>query len=235
MMACRIGFRSARERGRAVIVLWLSAAFVVVAYYLVPGVSSALEPVGNWQRENGWLASFVFCAAFCGAIPYVVYLLRGEKEQRSPFVTAVAQAVWCGLCGIACGWFFALQGRWFGCGHDLATVLSKVIVDQFIWSVLVIVPGTAVFYAVLSGGWRVKDERVPFGTFVREAYLPTLVMNWIIGIPSNCAVYAFPMDLQIPVLGLLSSAWAVICVGLGEHSGRAIRVVAGRRSSRIRS
>ncbi len=103
-------------------------------------------------------------------------------------VTAVAQAIWCGLCGIACGWFFALQGRWFGCGHDLATVLPKVIVDQFIWSVLVIVPGTAVFYAVLSGGWRVKDERVPFGTF-----------------------------------GLLSAAGAVICVGLGEHSGRAIR------------
>ena len=180
MMACRIGFQSVRERGRAVIVLWFSAALVVVAYYLVPGVASAHEPVGNWQRENGWLASFVFCAVFCGAIPYVVYLLRGERERRSPFVTAV-------------------------------------------------------FYAVLSGGWRVKDERVPFGTFVREAYLPTLVMNWIVGIPSNCAVYAFPMDLQIPVLGFLSSAWAVICVGLGAHSGRAIHAVVGRRSSRIRS
>ncbi len=150
-------------------------------------------------------------------------------------VTAVAQAAWCGLCGVICGWFFSVQGRWFGCGHDLATVLPKVIVDQFIWSVLVIVPGTAVFYAVLSGGWRVKDERVPFGTFVREAYLPTLVMNWIVGIPSNCAVYAFPMDLQIPVLGLLSSAWAVICVGLGAHSGRAIHAAADRMSSRIRS
>jgi hypothetical protein len=31
------------------------------------------------------------------------------------------------------------------------------------------------------------------------------------------------MDLQIPVLGLLSSAWAVICVGLGARSGAAIR------------
>ena len=221
--ACRIGFRSARERGRAVVALWLSAALVVAAYYLVPGVASALEPVGNWQRANGWLASFAFCAVFSGAVPYAVYLIRGERGWRSPLVTAVAQAVWCGLCGIVCGWFFTLQGRWFGCGHDLATVLKKVAVDQFGWSVLVIVPATAAFYAVLSGGWRMRDERVPFGVFVRHVYLPTLVMNWIVGIPSNCAVYAFPMDLQIPVLGLLSSAWAVICVGLGAHSGRAIR------------
>lgn len=221
--ACRIGFRSARERGRAVVALWGLAVLAIAAYYLVPGVASALEPVGSWQQANGWRASFVLCAVFCGLVPYVVYLIRRESGGRSPLVTAAAQAVWCGLCGIVCGWFFTLQGRWFGCGHDLATVLKKVVVDQFGWSVLVIVPGTAVFYAVLSGGWRVKDERVPFGTFVREAYLPTLVMNWIVGIPSNCAVYAFPMDLQIPVLGLLSSAWAVICVGLGAHSGRAIR------------
>lgn len=223
MTACRTGLQSARERGRAVVVLWLSAALVVVAYYLVPGVASALEPVGGWQQANGWRASFILCAVFCGLVPYVVYLIRRESGRRNPFVMATAQAVWCGLCGVICGWFFSVQGRWFGCGHDLPTVLKKVIIDQFGWSVLVIVPGTAVFYAVLSGGWRVKVERVPFGTFVREAYLPTLVMNWIVGIPSNCAVYSFPMDLQIPVLGLLSSAWAVICVGLGAHSGRAIR------------
>ena len=222
MMACRIGFRSARERGRAVVALWLSAALVVLAYYFLPGIASALEPVGNWQRENGWLASFAFCAVFCGAVPYVVYLLRGEKGRRGPLTTAVAQAIWCGLCGIVCGLFFTLQGRWFGCGHDLTTVLKKVVIDQFGWSVLVIVPATAAFYAVLSGGWRMGDERVSFGTFVRHVYLPSLIMNWIVGIPSNCAVYSFPLDLQIPVLGLLSSAWAVICVGLGEHSGHAI-------------
>ena len=223
MMACRIGFRSARERGRAVVALWLSAALVVVAYYLVPGVSSMLQPVGRWQRANGYFASFVLCAAFCGLIPYAVYLIRGEKGRCSPLMMATAQAVWCGLCGVVCGWFFSVQGRWFGCEHDLATIMKKVVVDQFGWSVLVIVPANAAFYAVLSGGWRMKDERVSFGVFVKHAYLPSLIMNWFVGIPSNCAVYAFPMDLQIPVLGLLSSAWAVICVGLGAHSGRAIR------------
>ena len=223
MTAGRIGFRAARERGRAVVALWLSAALVVVAYYLVPGVSSALEPVGRWQCANGHFASFVLCAAFCGLVPYAVYLIRGEKGRCSPLTTATAQAVWCGLCGVVCGCFFSVQGRWFGCGHDLATVLKKVFVDQFGWSVLVIVPANAVFYAVLSGGWRMRNERVSFGVFVKHAYLPSLIMNWFVGIPSNCAVYAFPMDLQIPVLGLLSSAWAVICVGLGAHSGCAIR------------
>jgi len=221
--ACRVGVRSACERRRAVVALWACAALVVAAYYLVPGVDAMLEPVERWQRAAGWRSSFVFCAAFCGAVPYAVYRLSGKPERRGALFTAAAQAVWCGLCGVVCGWFFALQGRWFGCGHDIATVLAKMAVDQFVWSVLVIVPANAAFYAVLSGGWRVRDERVPLRVFLRRVYLPNLLLNWIVGIPSNCAVYAFPMDLQIPVLGLLSSAWAVICTGLGAHSGRAIR------------
>jgi len=223
MTACRIGFRSVQERGCAVAALWAMAALVVVAYYYLPGVSECLEPVGRWQRVHGWRASFAWCAVFCGAVPYVIYQIRREAGIRRPLALAVAQAVWCGICGIACGWFFSIQSRWFGIGRDALTVLSKVAVDQFGWSVLVIVPANAVFYAVLSGGWRVGAERVSFGTFLSGVYLPNLLMNWCVGIPSNCAVYALPLDLQIPVLGLLSSSWAVICVGLGAHSGCAIR------------
>lgn len=233
--ACRAGFQSVRERWRAVVTLWSAAALVVVLYYLLPGVSALLEPVGRWQRANGWLASLSICAVFCGLIPYAVYRIRRESGKRSPLVVAMAQSVWCGLCGVLCGWFFSVQGRWFGCGHDLATVLRKMVVDQFGWSVLVIVPANAVFYAVLSGGWRMKDERVPLRVFLSRVYLPNLLMNWIVGIPSNCAVYAFPMDLQIPVLGLMSSAWAVICTGLGAHSGRAIRASSSQSVSERRS
>lgn len=221
--ACRIGFLSARERGCAVLTLWLIAALVVITYYFIPGIQSLFEPIGRWQRSYGWRASFCFCALFSGFVPYVVYRLRQGVSRQRPLVTATAQAIWCGFCGILCGWFFSLQGRWFGCGHELSVVLRKVLVDQFVWSVFVIAPTSSAFYAVLSGGWRLKDERVSFGVFLRHVYLPFLVTNWIVGIPSNVAVYSFPMDLQIPVLGLLSSAWAVICVGLGARSGLAIR------------
>ena len=127
--ACRAGFQSVRERWRAVAVLWTAAALVVALYYLLPGVSALLEPVGRWQRANGWLASLSICGVFCGLIPYAVYRIRRESGKRSPLVVAMAQAVWCGLCGVVCGWFFSLQGRWFGCGHDLATVLKKMVVE----------------------------------------------------------------------------------------------------------
>ena len=221
--ACRDGFLSVRERGGALIVLWIAATAVVVSYYAVSGVPALLGPVARWQRAKGFLASFVLCALFCGIVPYGVYLCRRESGRRSPLVMAVAQALWCGICGVVCSWFFSVQSRWFGCGHDFATVLFKVLVDQFGWSVLVIVPATATFYAVLSGGWHLKDEPVSFRVFLTRVYLPSLIMNWFVGIPSNCAVYAFPSDLQVPVLGLMSSAWAVICTGLGARSGSAIR------------
>lgn len=158
--ACSTGLQSVRERRHAIVALWGAAAFVIVSYYHVPCMPGLLEPIGSWQRANGWRASFILCATFCGFIPYMVYLIRRESKMRSPFVMASALAVWCGVSGIACGWFFALQGRWFGNGHDVLTVMTKVVVDQLCWSVLVIVPANSFFYAVLSGGWRINDVRV---------------------------------------------------------------------------
>ena len=221
--AYRIGTRVVLERCWAVVALWGMAAVVIAAYFFVPGVPSLLEPVGRWRHDHGCVASFALCAVFCGLIPYFIYLVRQCPGCRSVHFTAFAQTVWCGLCGVVCGWFFSLQARWFGDGHDVLTVATKVIVDQFGWSVLVMVPANAAFYAVLSGGWRIGHERVPLRVFIFRVYLPMLLMNWAAGIPSNCAVYSFPEDLQIPVLGLMSSAWSVISVGLGAHSGRAIR------------
>ena len=210
-----IGLRAANEYRRPIVILCGLALAAVLAYYLIPAVPGLMAPIGVWQESSGWPASFLICAVFCGAVPYVIYKARGVRGPRRPLLVAFAQMLWCGLSGVACNWFFGIQAGWFGNGHDVVTVLSKACVDQFGWTVLVIAPANAVFYAVLAGGLLVDGRRVRLGEFLERAYLPNLVMNWCIGLPSNLAAYYFLLELQIVFLGLLSSVWVVICVCIG--------------------
>jgi len=212
--AFRLGVAAVRAYRQAIVALWLVSLLLIAAYYRVPGMAEFLAPVGEWAANSGVVGAFAVCGFFCGVMPYCVYRLSRNRPPHA-LRTAVAQAVWCGCCGVVCNWFFAVQSTWFGAGHDLLTVLTKTAVDQFGWTVLVIAPANALFHAVLVGGLVSEGRRTTLRVFVTRAYLPNLIMNWFVGIPGNLLVYSLPLALQVVALGFISSAWAVICVGIG--------------------
>lgn len=208
---------SVRANAVPMAVLWTIAAILVLIYYFVPYVATVLEPIGEWQKRTGWIAAFSNCAFFCGVLPYVVYVCKGRTGPRRPLLTAVLQSLFVGVCGIACNWFFALQSSWFGDGHDLSTLLLKTAVDQFVWTVLVMSPVVSLFYAAM-GRWIERSRTsFTFRTFWVSDYLPNLLTGWCIWIPVIFAVYAFPLVLQIQVLGFISASWVIICREIGAH------------------
>ena len=197
------------------VTLWMIATTMVLAYYLVPDVARLLKPVGEWQERSGWLAAFANCAFFCGVLPYVVYLCKGHSRPRHPLLTAALQSIWSGSCGVACNWFFGCQSEWFGTGHDVRTLLVKTAVDQFVWTVLVMAPATSFFHALL-GRWVERSRTaLSFRTCLWSDYLPNLITGWCIWIPAIFAVYAFPLALQIQVLGFVSASWNIVCREIG--------------------
>ena len=213
----RIGLESVRANVRPMVTLWAIAATMALAYYLVPGMARALQPVGEWQERSGWFAAFANCAFFCGVLPYVVYLCKGRSGPRHPLLTAVLQSVFVGVCGVACNWFFGLQASLLGDGRDLRTLFMKTAVDQFVWTVLVMAPVTSVFYA-LMGRWIERSRTAfSFRAYLQSDYLPNLIMGWCIWIPVIFAVYAFPLVLQIQVLGFISASWVIVCREIGAH------------------
>ena len=199
------------------VTLWAVAAATVAVYYLIPGVAEALEPIGAWQEREGWIAAFANCAFFCGVLPYVVYLCKGRSGPRHPLLTAIFQSLFVGTCGVACNWFFGLQTSWFGDRHDVRTLLLKTAVDQFVWTVLVMAPATSVFYAFM-GRWIERSRTAfSFRVYLQSDYLPNLITGWCIWIPVIFAVYAFPLVLQIQVLGFISASWVIVCREIGAH------------------
>jgi len=207
-----------RTNAVPVAILWVLAIILIAAYYAVPQVAEWLEPVADWQVRWGWKGAFCSCAFFCGVIPYFVYRFAGRARQVHPFRIAAAQTLWCGFHGVICNWFFHIQIGLFGAGHDPLTIIAKIIADQFGWSVLVIVPTNAVFYAVVAGGLRIgSHSKEALRSLFWRSYVPTLLSGWCFGIPSCLAVYSFPPALQIHVLGLMSACGVIVCAGIGSR------------------
>ena len=123
MSAGRIGWAAAKANAVPMVVLWCLAAATVAAYYLVPGVAAAFEPLMRWQVESGWVAAFLNRFVFAGLLPGVFMLsLPHLRAPVRPVASIFVIGVWCGLWGIATDAFFHLQSIWFGDRPDLAVV-----------------------------------------------------------------------------------------------------------------
>ena len=211
---------SAKANAVPTVVLWSFAFGLVLSYYLLPGVASCFERVRTWQEAFGWKAVVVSRIFFNGILPGVFLLVVREIRPQRPLATILAQATFGCVFGLFCDAFFRLQSAWFGAGPELTTLVGKTLVDQFVWTVLVIAPANAVFFFWLGRdfSWRRVRDEWPRGRFFAELVLPNLIPNWIVGIPAIFATYAFPLDLQIHVNGLVSSFWMLMCLQIGRRS-----------------
>ena len=215
----RIGLESARANRLPMVVLWALALTTVLTYYFVPGFADLLEPLAQWQSNNGSLAAFVTLFLFCGLIPGMFLLSIQSLRPQRPVLTVLAQSVWCGLWGMANNGLYTLQCRWFGDGTDIATLLIKTAFDQFVWTVFILAPCNATFFFWLARDFSFRRLRCEWPKrFVHDVFLPNLISNWIVWIPVLCFVYAFPLALQIQVAGIASSFWVLMCLQIGKRS-----------------
>ena len=210
---------SAKANAVPTVVLWAFAACLIVGYYCVPGVADGFAPLARWQRESGWLAAFLNLFFFCGVIPGAFICSIRELRPKYPFATLLVQSVWCGAWGVVNSEVYAALSRWFGSGADIGTLLLKTVVDQFVWTVLVMAPVDAVFFFWLGRDFSLSRVRAEWPrSFVHGVVLPNLLSNWIVWIPVLCVIYAFPLPLQIQLAGIVGSIWTLLCLQIGRRS-----------------
>lgn len=205
------GWRSVKANAAPMIVLWTLALLLVWMYDRSPGVAAFLGPLASWQTACGWSSAFLNRVVFCGIIPGI--FLFGVKSIRPlrPMLTVAVYCLWGGCWGVACDAFFTLQAGLFGTGTDAATLVKKVLVDQLLWNVFVCTPLNALFFPWVARDFRSRPRR-PVGAYGRDC-LAMLVANWMVWIPVSLAVYAFPLPLQIQLVGLASSFWMLVALG----------------------
>ena len=223
----RVALKSVRANLVPMFVLWLFAAIFVATYYWMPGGRAPFEPLAVWQTKGGWAAAFLNRVLFLGVLPGVFLLSVRSIRPPRPYLTVVAYAIWGGAWGVFDDVFFTALADWFGHGTDLGTLLLKTLVGQLVATILVgLVPGT-LFFRWVAADFSVARVRAEWPRrFFREACLSLLLANWIVWIPVNICTYAFPLPLQIQLVGLAGSFWMLV----GLQTGRRMRT--GPQSSR---
>ena len=219
-MTLRIGWSSAKANAVPTVVLWSFAFCLVLSYYFLPGATAWFEGIRAGQEAFGWKAVVISRIFFNGLLPGLFLFAVKEIRPQRPWATILAQTAFGCVFGLVCDAFFRLQSTWFGAGPGLSTLVAKTLVDQFVWTVLVIAPANAVFFFWLGRdfSWRRTRSEWPRGRFFSDLVLPNLIPNWIVGIPAIFATYAFPLDLQIHINGLVSSFWMLMCLQIGRRS-----------------
>ena len=217
--AFRIGLAAARANLVPMVMLWALAGVSVGAYYFLAPFREMLEPIAAWHGTWGWRAAFISQAVFCGILPGAFLLAIRSIRPQHPFLTILAQSLWCGTFGICCNELFHLMARSFGDNAHVSTVLVKSAFDQFVWTVAVIAPANAVFFFWVGRDFsleRVKREWP--SPFFRRMVLPNLIPNWIVWIPMSLAIFAFPFPLQIHVNGIVCAFWTLMCIQIGKRT-----------------
>lgn len=215
--AARTGLKAIRDNFVPMVALWLFAALAVFGYYRVPVFAALLEPVADWQRDGGWIAAFLNRVAFCGILPGAFLVSMKAIRPPRPYLTVLAYCLWAGLWGIACDRFFTFQALLFGEGSDALTLLRKTLFDQLVWNVLVCTPANAVFFPWVGSGFRRDRPQEPF--IARCAAL--LISNWLVWLPVMAMVYAFPLPLQIQLVGLAGAFWMLVALRAAARCGEA--------------
>ena len=137
-----------------------------------------------------------------------------SMRPRRPALTVLAYCAWAALWGVICDIFFTFQASVFGDGRDFATVASKTVVDQLVWTALLCTPANAVFF-----GWVAADfGRIGVVDAVRRGYLTMLFANWIVWIPVSAAIYMFPLALQIQLVGFAGAFWMLAALAAGAKA-----------------
>ena len=218
--ALAIGWASARANVIPSLVLWTFAAVLVLVYYALPGCTGLFESVRLAQERYGWKAVVVSRVFFNGLLPGVFLLSVAAIRPAHPWKTIFAQAAFGCAFGIVGDAFFRLQCVLFGDGTSFVTVLLKTLVDQFVFTVLVIAPVESLFFFWIGRdfSWPRVRRDWPGRAWPFEVVMPNLVADWVVSIPVCFATYVFPLDLQIHVNGLISAFWMLMCLQIGKRS-----------------
>ena len=212
-----IGWEAIKRNRLPMVILWVVSVVTVLAYYTLPAVSAALEPLARWQRESGWLAAFLNRVIFCGLIPGMFIVCVKSLRPKHVMAVIAVQTVWSGICGVVSDCMFSLNAQMFGTGVDFLTLCVKTAICQFVWTPLFFAPLGAIVYFWMGRDFSIlRFSRELPSRFYYGLVLPNLLVNWALWIPVTFAIHMFPTPLQIQLSGLASSLFSLMLLAIGR-------------------
>ena len=186
-------------------------ALLVASYYLMPQVASAWAAVAEFKIRWSYLFSAVATGIAAAVLPFLVQRAMGTLPAGRGWTQVGWLALFWGYRGIEVDLFYKAQGWLFGAGHDAGTLVLKVIMDQFIYTVIWAAPSYVIMlrWLEMDRSWSRTlaslDRR-----FWLHTYPTVMVTNWLVWIPTVTLVYSLPLPLQFPLFTVVMCFFVLI-------------------------
>ncbi len=209
------GLRGARANLLPGIGLQLAALMVVMGYYFVPSVHEALTRLLEVRQKSGF-AFAILSTGICGGVLPFLYLHFGRRDNsgnpRYRWGQGLGLTAFWSYKGLEVDLWYRAQAHFFGTGHDVATIATKVVVDQFGYCPVLAVPLTAAAYQLVDSGYDwagfAGDVRSPHW-YLRRV-LPILISNIGVWVPAVAIIYALPTPLQVPLQNIILCFYTLV-------------------------
>lgn len=201
----RAGLRSARANLAPGFALQVVALTLVLAFYWHEPTRAALSRLAAWRTHVGVVFAIASTGIFGGLIPVLFLRARAVTRRHYTWAQGLALTAFWAYKGFEIDLFYRGLAYFFGEGHDVATIATKTVIDQFCYSPLFAVPTTALCFEWIefrfSGAALRADVRR--GGWYRRKILPVLISNLGVWLPAVCIIYALPTPLQLPLQNLV--------------------------------
>ncbi|WPJ94755.1 hypothetical protein SH580_15080 [Coraliomargarita algicola] len=209
------GIRAVRQSLLPACLVWGIMALVALVYYWVPPASYLFYGLERLQISLGLLFPFLGMGLSVGVLAELVRMLAGRKKgwTKENTLNAGFNLMVFGVLGVLQAGFYQQQALWFGEAQDFRTLASKVLLDQFGWTVFFANPYQTILFIWKENQFRfsrVWQSMRPLKTFWGMRVLPVLITNWAFWIPMVSIIYSFPSSLQLPLAILAITIWVII-------------------------
>ncbi|MBW8887060.1 MAG: hypothetical protein JF616_04800 [Fibrobacteres bacterium] len=201
------------------LVLQAFAIALVAAYYWHAPTRSALDGLAAVKSRFGYAYSMLSTALFGGAIPFLYMRLNSGTRKVTPGSHGPFYLAFWAYKGFEVDLFYRIQGWLFGNLPTPRTIAEKVVVDQFVYCVLISMPFTVIAFFWKDTGFDWKRLRALNLPGFLKATLPVALLGtWIVWIPAVTVIYCLPPALQIPLFNIVLCFYALMIAALNARN-----------------
>lgn len=220
-LALQSGWQAARSNFVPGLILQAAMLVFLAAYLSHDGFRDFLDRVAVVRREMDYGFAFfsnIFAGAVLPEILRIVVFQKGRFARTNLVSIFTAAPVW-GVMGVVVDFFYRCQLAWFGDSVAPLVIVTKVAVDQFIYSPFFSNPVINAYLTWRQAGFRsIALNEIFSSAFVFDRLLPAQIAGWTVWIPGVSLVYFMPPLLQMPVAVLVGCFWSLILTSIQENA-----------------
>lgn len=187
-----------RRLWKPFVIIQLFGVAIVVAYFTWPAFARWCDSFGEFKARLGIFFAMITMPISSGIIPEIMKTVTGVDKTFTAhrFRTIGFHLFIFSIFGAMADGFYRLMAIWPGQSNDVATVVTKVVIDQFIYTPIIGVPYLALWYTFRSTGYSFSRTRRMLGKRWYMNDVATLLLPcWSFWIPMCSLMYVLPTSL----------------------------------------